>query len=345
MIIGNGVIFLGSAISNNLANKESNLHLPLDLSLVIHEQRTALNSPVFFLEIQLDEKFTPDDNIWWNHLGQDIQFQEELKYQPHLVGVYPPIDNIDVHDESYDNLIKIYSIKTIKKSMDYANAIGADYFVYPLIQRTGYISPKMRMGDFLEESYRIYNGFAEYYRYRNFSFVPCIEILEYPKYPATPFEIEDILHMCQTILPCTRLSFNLSNIWFSYRNICDACPPGFNNIYEKTFIAVLEDTFKTLKDDDIYVFSLGGCTDDNKHDIPGIKTYENPFETEYILIHPDVFYEEGYEMNIARVLNLVQDFCKQNGQPLRLILKILKHNYKVVLRSLQEMKSALNRNS
>ena len=269
-------------------------------------------------------------------------FRHELAHQPHILGIHAPNIMIDVLDDSYGQFKKDQSLASICQAMEYANTIGADYFVYHLVQRDLWVDPQIRRDVLIPESLRVYAWLSEYYRVHNFHFVPCIEVLEYPKFPATPFEIKQILRACKMILPQTMLAFDVSHLWRGRSLICETQRSGFENVRMKTFIQVLCDSLNSLERGDVYLFHLGGCWGMRTHEIPGIQPEENPYETTYRLDCPDYLYDEFFEMNISRALDCIIDFCWVHDQPLRLILEIFDKEYPAVIKALQEVNWAVH---
>jgi hypothetical protein len=348
-------IFVGPALScANLADEHLGLHVPENLGTYIHEQRKALSSPIFFQEWQPERRwveyqnggFTPRPNSW-THLidGSDDNarwVRHELSHQPHMVGIHSPNMLIDILDDSYGHFKKRQSLASICQAMDFAEALGAEYFVYHLVQRDLWVDAGTRRDLLIPESLRVYAWLAEYYRKRRFHFVPCIEVLEYPKHPATPFEITQILRTCKLILPQTKLAFDISHLWRSRSLICETQRHGFENVRFKSFIQVLCDALNSLGRDDVFLFHLGGCWGTRTHEVPGIHPEEDPFDATYRLDCPDYLYDEYFEMNVSRTLDCIIDFCWVHSLPLRLILEIYNREYPVVLKALQEMNWALH---
>ncbi|MDQ7826641.1 MAG: hypothetical protein RDV48_27810 [Candidatus Eremiobacteraeota bacterium] len=355
MPIGTHQIFVGPALScANTADERYGKRVPYNLSEYIHEQRVALSTPYFFQEWQPERRwvefhdgaFYPKENSWTQIITSDHpdaqRTRHELLHQPHNLGIHSPNIMIDVLDDSYGHFKKNQSLESICRAMEYAQTVGADYFVYHLVQRDLWVDPSMRRNMLIPESLRVYAWLSEYYRRRKFTFVPCIEVLEYPKYPATPFEVRQILKSCQLILPQTRLAFDISHLWRSRSLICETQRSGFENVRFKVFYHVLKDALDPLGPDDIYVFHLGGCWGIRTHEVPGILPDDDPFDSLYRLDCPDYLYDEYFEMNVSRALDAVVDFCFVHSVPIRLILEIFNKEYPVVLRALEEVSAALH---
>jgi len=348
-------VFIGPALScANLADEQFGMRVPRDLASYFHLYRQSLSVPYYFIELQPErrwvEQFGDDfvpksDNSWWQHFGTNNEFRFELACQPHIIGVHSPIEKIDVLTGNYNNFKKRQSIASIKESMEYANAIGADYFIFHLIQQDDWVDLRTRWHELVPESYRIYAYFADYYRKRNFHFVPCIEILEFPKYPATSMEAEDMLHDCQGILPGTKLVFDLSHLWRSRNIIIENKDRedfrSFDNVFGVSFLDELKDTLALLGRNDIYCFHLGGCYEMGTHGVPGINPNEDPLNSNYRLDCLPCSYDLNYEMDISGALEIIIDFCSSRNQDLKMILEIHNQPYSVILRAMQEMKQAV----
>jgi hypothetical protein len=193
----------------------------------------------------------------------------------------------------------------------------------------------------IPEALHIYSFLAEYYRKHNFGFIPCIEILEYPKFPASPFEVVQILKTCKMILPQTQLTFDLAHLWRSRNLIRETEMHGFENIKCKSFIEVLCDTLNPLGPGDVYLFHLGGCWETQTHEIPGIHPLEDAYDAMFRLDCPRYFYDEAREMNYSSALDAIIEFCWRCNQPLRLILEIFEKDFDVLMEALRQVNWAI----
>lgn len=344
-------IFVGPALSCvNKADAPFGRTIPESLRYYIHDLRLTLSSPDYLLELQpekpwgeydhMNNMFIPQKNSWTEiAANQDISY--EIFEQPRILGVHAPNHKIDVLDIS--PLKKLHSIASIIEVMRWANSINADYFVFHLCQLDRWIDDTYREFVFIPESIKVFSEFARVYREENFTFVPCIEILEFPKYPSTPTETKRILEQCQSILIETKLVFDMSHLWRSQALICETRKEGFEDVRFKRFRQVMEDTLNLLNPDDVYLWHLGGCWQTETHLVPGIYPDEDPFRAHYRLDGPPEIYNEGFEMNISGALDLVVDFCLKSGNPLRLVLEIFEKDFTIILKAIKEIKMALSR--
>lgn len=351
MTLKENEIFIGPALSCvNKADSQSGRSIPKSLRYYINDMRITLSSPDYLLELQPEQlwveynpeedKFISTDNNWNDILyNQDIT--REIFEQPRILGVHAPNLKMDVLNISSDGFKKRQSIANIIEAMRWANRIGADYFVVHLCQVDRWVDDNYREFVLMPESIKFFTNLATAYRKEGFKFVPCIEILEFPKYPSTPGETKAILKQCQNILPETRLVFDLSHLWRSHTLIRETRHEGFEDVRFKKFGHVMEDTLNYLNPGDVYLWHLGGCWQTETHLIPGIYPDEDPFNAFYRLDVPGELYNEGFEMNISEALEMVIDFCIKSNQPLRLILEIFDKDFRAILKAMKEMKTAI----
>ncbi len=346
-------VFVGSALSDvNRADDQLNLRVPENLGQYIHMAREALATSYFCMELQPEQPwiqyqnghFVSCKNSWTkisNHPADNFAWiRREIFNQPRILGVHAPNLQIDVLDTCSDGFKRQESISSIIEAMRWANQIKADYFVIHLCQTDRWRDNSYRRDVQIPKSLKIFNFLASIYRKEHFQFVPCIEILEYPKYPATPYEIRTILNSCQQILPQTRLAFDIAHLWRSRSLICETQHQEFENIRFKSFNEELQDTLDILSNDDVYIWHLGGCFETETHAIPGIYPDEDPFSAFYRLDISGA-YDESREMDISKALDIVIHYCSIHHQPLRIILEIHRENYNVILKAMKEINWAI----
>ena len=347
----NEFVFVGPALSCvNKADVRLGRSIPDSLRYYIHDLRVTLSSPYYLMELQpekiwgeydhMNNMFIPQRNSW-TEIAANQGISYEIFEQPRILGVHAPNLKIDVLDIS--GFKKNYSIASIIEVMRWANSIYADYFVFHLCQVDRWIDDNYREFVFIPESIKVFSEFAKVYKEEGFTFVPCIEILEFPKYPATPTETKRILEQCQAILPETRLVFDMSHLWRSQALICETRKEGFEDVRFKRFPQIMEDTLNLLNPHDVYVWHHGGCWQTETHLVPGIYPDEDPFRARFRLDDPPEMYNEGFEMNISAAFELVVDFCVKSGRPLRLVLEIFEKDFNIILKAIKEINMAICR--
>jgi hypothetical protein len=342
-------IFIGLALSC-VNNVDGDFSVPWFIPDRMHIQRRELSTPWFMQEWQPERlwadykngQFVGRNNRWWQTLTHNWRIRHELANQPHILGIHSPIQMIDVLDDSWNKFKCRQSIACICEAMEYANATGGDYFVYHLDTVDIWPVDHNVRRDRISKSLKIYARIMEYYQRRGFRFVPCIEVLEYPKYPASPFEIFQILKTCKIIMPRTQLVLDLAHLWRSRFLICKTESVEFNNIRFRSFTQELWDILGNLGPSDVYLFHLGGCFDTKTHEIPGIFPWQDAYNTVFRLDCPDELYYEEREMNVSRALDAVIEFCWRCCQPIRMILEIHGKDFDVMIKSLQEVNWALH---
>lgn len=346
-------IIIGAALSNaNTTDLVYGKKIPENILWYIEEYLKNINN-FFFAEFQPEfidgwvqynsdrKKFELKPHINWYFI-KNTKIDRYL--EKGLYGVHMPIINIDVLSD--DEFWKKQSIANIKASMDYAHYVQAHYVVFHLTQKDKWQNVYDRRKIWENESLKIYQHFADYYRKKGFKFVPLVENLEYPKFPSTPLEMKEIFNVCKELLPETKVCFDVSHLWRSRGLIFETVKNNqgeFANILNsKYFIDVMDETLEYFSGEDIYLWHFGGCYGTETHLMPGLYPKENPnSEEDFRLDRPNSFFDEYAEINCNQVLRRIIGFCKRYNQPIKIILEIHKHNFYNILLSIKAMKKAI----
>jgi endonuclease IV len=327
--------------------------IPDSLADYIHEYRTYLTLPQYIIELQPEPEWVipvgnhsfganPDNNwhkIFKDPSGDFERIRRELNNQPGIIGIHAPNMNIDILSPDYDQYIKRKSIASIIESMRFANEIKADYFIFHLTQKDRWVGDENRI-ELINESLRVFSYFAEAYHKENFSFVPCIEILEFPKFPSVEWEIPFLFEKCKEYLPNVKVAFDIAHLWRSRSLICETRQRKYPNTQCKPFSEVMEETLEAIGNN-VYIWHLAGCYQTETHNVPGIHPSQNPLNAFYRLNVPDECFDEFNEMNYSRALDLVVKHSLANNQPVRMILEVFNKEYPVVLKAIDEIRKAL----
>jgi hypothetical protein len=318
-------IHVGVALSDaNQADWPQGLQIPVDLPVYARRYREALQTDQVFFELQPETRFVepvayPDqfrlrrDNAWHRTVEQDEELQEILDSPRSRIGVHMPTGGRDFLSSNYFGKYK--AIEEARAAMNFAAQINADYFVIHLAQHDKW---DWERADQVSKGLKIFKELATYYNAKGFSFVPCIEILEYPKFPATAGELLYILTECRHALPGTQIAFNLSHLWRT-RNLMI-----HTNTWEDSTVSFLDHLEYALAQiwHDIYVFQLGGCWESETHCVPGLHPQEDPFTHPMKLRESPGVYEECGEIDLNSTFNLLLDFTLERDRELNLVLEI-----------------------
>src|SRR4029078_13345651 len=215
-------IIIGCALSDgNRADLPRNLRVPERLTDYIELYQSRLESPYVLLELQPEDLWTvpatfPDqfiprkNNRWWRTVQSQPELLVKLRAPNMRVGVHQPIQNRDALSSNFFH--KYEAIEATKQAMEFAEYIDADYFVFHLAHQDKWNWDRQ---DQMDKAIKIFNVFATYYTAREMSFVPVIETLEYPRFPATGAEAFMLLKECRKALRNTKLALNVAHLWSS----------------------------------------------------------------------------------------------------------------------------------
>ena len=213
-------IIVGCALSDvNRADLPRRLRVPEQLADYAACVQQRIESPLFGFQLQPEDYWTlpaifPDQfvprktNRWMRAFYEQSRLLETVRASVNSIGVHQPIQNRDVLSSNF--FTKYEAIEETKTAMDFAQYIGADYFVFHLAQVDKWTWDRR---DQMDKALKIFNVFATYYTAQKMTFVPVIETLEYPKFPATGGEAFDLLNECRKSLRTTKLALDVTHLW------------------------------------------------------------------------------------------------------------------------------------
>lgn len=222
-------IRVGCALSDtNRADLPTGLRVPERLADYARRVQTRTRSEDFLFELQPEEHWTtpiafPDQfvaretNRWWRNFRQDARLRALFKSSHAVIGMHQPVQACDALSSNFFQ--KYHAIEETKQAMTFAQYIGADYLVFHLATMDRW---EWDRRDQMNKALKIFKAFAAFYHASNFTFTPCVEILEYPKFPATGGEALALLTRCRQILPETKLAFDVSHLWGSRQRMIAA---------------------------------------------------------------------------------------------------------------------------
>jgi hypothetical protein len=208
--------------------------------------------------------------------------------------------------------------------MEFAEYIDADYFVFHLAHVDKW---NWNRQDQMEKAVKIFNVFATYYTAREMSFVPVIETLEFPRFPATGAEAFMMLKECRKALRNTKLAINIAHLWSSRnRMVATGNWPDERVSFEASLEYALESLAK-----DIYVYHLSGGWESETHAVPGLHPQQDPFRYPMKLRESASVYQESGEMDLNRVLELLVTSTTRRGEDLDVVLQIFDRDIEQIL--------------
>lgn len=340
-------IRVGCALSDtNRADLPTGLRVPERLADYARRFQTRTRYEDFLFELQPEEHWTtpinfPDQfvaretNRWWHNFRQDARLRALFKSPHSAIGVHQPIQSCDALSSNFFQ--KYQALEETKQAMTFAQYIGADYFVFHLATMDRW---EWDRRDQMNKALKIFKAFAAFYHASNFTFTPCIEILEYPKFPATGGEALALLTRCRQILPETKLAFDVSHLWGSRQRMIAAKMWYEEGGPRVSFIDALEYALSQTADD-TYVFHLGGCWESETHAVPGLHPQQDPIRFQMKLGEPSRTYAEAGEIDLNRVLDLLLNYSVRHGRDLKLVLEIFNRDYDQVLKATSEIAEEL----
>ncbi len=331
-------VIIGCAVSDmNRADIPRGLRVPEKLVEYAQRFQARVGSQPITLELQPEDLWTipatfPDQfvprktNRWWRAVQGQPRLLPILTGPPGHIGVHQPIQN---RDALSSNFFKKYeAIEETKQAMDFAQYIGAEYFVFHLTQEDKW---NWDRHDQMEKALKIFNVFATYYTSQGMSFIPVIETLEYPQFPATGSEAFDLLHQCRRVLPETQIAFDVTHLWSSRARMIECGVwPDERVSFEQSLDYALGALWK-----DIYVYHLGGGWESETHAVPGLHPQEDPFRFPLKLRESHGVYSECGEMDLNAALELMTNASIRRGRDLHLILEIFDRDIDQVLEAVR----------
>ncbi|MGH2541573.1 MAG: hypothetical protein ACRDIB_02170 [Ardenticatenaceae bacterium] len=317
-------IHVGIALSDaNRADMPNGLRVPDSLPEYVESYCKVLDVSRAFFELQPADRFAeparyPDQfrlnrhNRWLNAVEFNASVRELIDLRQHRLGLHQPLFG-DLLSSSFFG--KYSTLAEVRYAMDFASGLGAEYFVFHLAQVDKWDWDRE---DQIQKGLKLFKELATHYRSYGYHFVPCIELLEYPKFPATGGELMQVINECQKLLSETRIALNVSHLWRS----CNLMRlTGHWPDARVGFVQHLEYTLAQCWQE-IHVFQLGGCWESETHAVPGLHPQQNPHQHPMKLREtPGVYYESG-EIDLNRTLDLLLDYTIGMGRDLNLVLEI-----------------------
>lgn len=341
-------IRVGCALSDaNRADLSTGLRVPERLAEYARRVQTRTQSEDFFFELQPEEHWTtpisfPDQfsaretNRWWHNFRQDTRLRALIKSPHALIGVHQPIQSCDALSSNFFQ--KYQALEETKQAMTFAQYIGADYFVFHLATVDRW---EWDRRDQINKALKIFKAFAAFYHASNCTFTPCIEILEYPKFPATGGEALALLARCQQILPETKLAFDVSHLWGSRQRMIAAKMWYEEGGPRVSFIDALDYALSQTAGE-VHVFHLGGCWESETHAVPGLHPQQDPMRFQMKLDEPARVYAEAGEIDLNRVIDLLLNYSVRRDRDLKLVLEIFNRDFGQSLKASTEIARELN---
>ncbi len=317
-------IYVGIALSDaNRADVPNGLRVPASLPEYVAYFCEALGVSEAFFELQPADRFVeparyPDQfrlnraNRWLNAVEFEPAVRDLMDERKHRFGMHQPLQG----DLLSSNFFGKYSaMEEVHRALDFASGIGADYFVFHLAQVDKW---DWERSDQISKGLKLFKELATYYRSHGYRFTPCVELLEYPKFPATGGELYHVINECQKLLSETRIALNVSHLWRS-RNLM--LRTGHWPDESISFVEHLDYTLSQCWDQ-IHLFQLGGCWESETHAVPGLHPQENPYHHQMKLRESPGVYHESGELDLNRTLDLLLDYTIERDRDLNLVLEI-----------------------
>lgn len=339
--------FIGCALSDvNQADLPLGLRVPERLADYAKRFQKRLGTSDFCFELQPEDGWTlpvsfPDEfaerktNRWWRAFRHNARLRELGRETAAPIGVHQPVQGRHILSSNYFE--KYRAIAETQQAMSFAHYCHADYFVFHLAMTDRWGWDRR---DQVNKALKILGGFHTYYHARDFEFVPCIELLEYPKFPATGGEAREIMNRSREIWPEVQFAFDIGHLWGSRQRMIAAHEWEFKRKAPVSFVDALEYALDQLWQD-TYVFQLGGCWESETHAVPGLHPQENPFHMPIKLRESPGIYSESGEMDLNRTLDLVLNYSVRRGRPLYLMLEVFDRDIDQVLEAARQIREDL----
>ncbi len=317
-------INVGIALSDmHSADMSGGLRVPEDLAAYAREYRAIMGADRVFFELQPEDLFArparyPDQfrhrlaNRWMRTLRTGREFRHFVFHERPRLGVHMPTVAKDPLSSNFFG--KHAALEEIKRAMDFAGNIHADYFVVHLATKDKWTWER---SDQIAKGMKIFKEIAVHYATKGFQFTPVIEVLPYPRFPAHGGELVFIFNQAHHVLSKTRIAFNISHLWQSWQRMLAV------GLWDPdvSFLHHLEYSLSHVWEM-VHVFQLGGCWESETHAIPGLHPQQNPFEHVLKLRESPGVYAESGEMDLNGVFDLLVSYTVARGRPLNLVLDV-----------------------
>ncbi len=346
-------IQVGLALSDVGFYQRETMKIPDDLPEFFQRYQEKFETRELFFEFQpefpwlkkREFSYTPDEQNPWLKLGRAAEHRltegpyartVHALHQPgNVFGVHQPIRDMDILSQDIHK--KLETIESTQQAMLFAHLISADYFVFHLAQSKDYWD--WNRSEQIALALKAFQGWADFYKNSGFSFVPLIENLEFPKFPATPEEMVSIFKACKEFLPNLRLCFDVPHLWRSRSLILENSNkfkdiiPNFRVIRTSSadyLDYALEDVLTAkagISDNDVFLYHMAGCWKHFTHEIVGLRPGESPFLHKLRLDEPQYAYDPDVEMVLPRVIDRLLRYKIERRQNVFIMPEMYQRSY------------------
>jgi hypothetical protein len=271
-------------------------------------------------------------NRWRRAFRANPRLRATFKAERARLGVHQPIAARDVLSSNF--FLKYGALAETQQALDFAHYVNADYFVFHLAMQDRWDWDRR---DQMDKALKMFKMFAAYYHARGYRFTPCVENLEYPKFPATGGEACALLVKCRDIWPATQLALDISHLWGTRQRMMAL------GLWEDPRVSFNEALCYTLDQtwEDVHVFHLGGCWESETHAVPGLHPHQDPFHYPLKLREPASIYAENNELDLNLTLDLLLQYSVGKGRDLNLVLEIFDRDIDQVCEAARVLRAEL----
>jgi hypothetical protein len=252
----------------------------------------------------------------------EIASLPELSVRPAFVGVHQPTTNIDVLSD--DPIMRTESLTKIEKAMILADHVDAEYFTIHLETVDRNWADEEARGKKATLSREVFDELVELHKQRAFTFPMLIENLEYPKYPATPQEIKEVVDYLADVSIPTGIVMDVGHLWRSRSLMKEAglkVPDG-----DLPYTDFLRQTLDSIGEH-IRVFHVTGCGGHETHLLPDLSGMPQPSA----IGKKEMLSDNTY--NFRAIGATVLKFAADQPVPPRIINEAFGHPYRDVLQN------------
>ncbi|GEM_PF-2640875 len=270
----------------------------------------------------------------YNQMGVELELEGDLDFsavstrfrlhRPPFIGVHQPVKAIDALSE--DMHLRSYSSDRIRQAMIMAERLRADYFTVHLqtVDRD-WADLQARQAQ-IKASWEVFDEQISFYNRTDLSIPILVENLEYPKYPATPEEIGEVVsHLLASDLLSTGVVLDIGHLWRSRDLMTEAglINSGDNLSYEDYLQSTIDSYGGQVK-----VVHYTGCRGFQTHLLPELNLPpEQPINDPDLLIHPN------NEYNFRQIGDLLFRFASQQTLPPYLVNEAFGNPYTAVIQN------------
>jgi sugar phosphate isomerase/epimerase len=240
----------------------------------------------------------------------------------HTLGVHQPLCGRNIL--SFNPLERQVALGDSLRSMNMANAIGADYFVTHLDFVDVWSEDRSVV---LERALSTFSKLAVWHRKNAHTYDLCVEFpLEFPKHPSTLEDFTTIVELMLQIYPNTKIIFDVAHHW---HNTTHLAPDTWEGDWGHALTQALN-LIEGFKPGLIQGFHFGGSyvdTEADTHVTHGIPGTHGEYDRKNLFLGeaPDSF--NGSWMAVLSTLQVLSEFAKTNypeGLPVVLEVQGLK---------------------